>query len=62
MDKQDKRLTQPERAFWRDAYIGSLAAMIRNDSQVPVVSSMAADFADAAVHEYQVRILWRGRK
>ena len=64
MDKQ-KQMTQPERAFWRDAFLAAASALIPLSSSSSVIKEVvqdAADLADAAVQEYRTRILWRDRK
>jgi hypothetical protein len=62
MDKQDKRLTQPERAFWRDAFLAVTSQLFAEPRSNDYAATVAADFADRAVQEYRTRILWRDRK
>jgi phage gp46-like protein len=61
--KNTKGLTQPERAFWRDAFLAAeVSTLIRKRHLTPQeVAHAAADYADAAVIKYRERVLWRGK-
>jgi hypothetical protein len=58
------KTTQPERAFWRDAFLAAEVATLgrRKNISADERAKLAADFADSAVEEYRTRILWGGRK
>jgi hypothetical protein len=57
-----KSMSQPERAFWRDAFVSANQAFLtrRGTMRSPVkAAALAADYADAAVEEFRRRITWR---
>lgn len=60
--RNTKPMTQPERAFWRDAFLAADSAFLirRGTMRSPArAAELAADYADAAVEEYRRRITWR---
>lgn len=61
--KNDKRpMSQPERSFWRDAFLAANQSFLlrRGTMRSPQrAAELAADYADAAVDEYRRRITWR---
>jgi hypothetical protein len=58
------KTTQPERAFWRDAFLAAeVSTLVRHKTiSAADLATLSADFADAAIEEYRTRILWAGRK
>ena len=55
-------LTNPEKAFWKDAFLAcAKSALLRDsDSSPEATADLCADFADAAMDAYRSRsITWR---
>ncbi len=52
-------MSQPERAFWRDAFLNARPPNHRGYRGPTAEASIRADYADAAVEEYRKRITWR---
>lgn len=55
-------MTQPERTFWRDAFLAAEQAFLtRRGTMRPSskAAELAADYADAAVDEFRKRVTWR---
>ena len=53
-----RKMSQPERAFWRDAFL-AVAPWHEPDEKLETSVQRAADFADLAVAELRKRITWR---
>lgn len=59
---QHRPMSQPERAFWREAFVAANRSFLlrRGTARSPHnAAALAADYADAAVDEYRKRITWR---
>ena len=57
-----KSMSQPERGFWRDAFLAAHRSFLlrRGTMRSPDrAAELAADYADAAIAEYRHRITWR---
>lgn len=55
-------MSQPERAFWRDAFLAAQSSFLsrRGTMRSPRrAAALASDYADAAIDEYRKRITWR---
>ena len=63
MPSQTHKLTAPEKAFWKDAFLAcAQSTLLRHNATrlVPeATAELCANFADAAMDVYRTRIIWR---